>query len=451
MKANIETWCRELGAEVVTRDGNVYATKGKAKTYPCVVAHMDTVHSIIPNKHFIVYYDNKLDALWAKNTDTGEQTGVGGDDKVGIFLALEQLAAFDNIKCVFFRDEEVGCLGSNLAYMKFFKDVSFVLQGDRRGIGDFVNRISGNKLYDDKFSDAIKPILKEHNRKETHGGMTDVSALVNGGIEVCVANASCGYYEPHSKWEFVTVTEAFDTSDMFSSIIRTLHKDGERWLCERAKKQKYVNNYNRGGRYDAWEDNHYGQGGMEVTRYQHGQIYDRDNNKWVDKPKDLVTTKPDTIGLGYEWEYDTDRKGYIKKYYFVSDIPLDAKYLSIKGRNMSDNLILADSKTSKKVKKKITEERRKRKINGWNMWKPNSTDASLGLSCHTYGEMFAETREDRKKKLITDEHKRMYTNNKEWSVDDEGLCSTCGQNLVFDESVYNHWCHNCMEYMEIQI
>lgn len=40
--------------------GNIYATKGKARTYPCVVAHMDEVHSRHSADFRVVTVKNRL-------------------------------------------------------------------------------------------------------------------------------------------------------------------------------------------------------------------------------------------------------------------------------------------------------------------------------------------------------------------------------------------------------
>lgn len=199
--------------------GNTYITKGVADTYPCVIAHTDTVHDIIDS--FEVF--SRDDIMFAMNLETGLQVGIGGDDKVGIYVALEMLREFDVIKVAFFRDEEHGCLGSRDANMKWFKDVEFVLQCDRQGYKDFVNTIFGTKLFDKRFSEAISEILQRYQKKETaNGGLTDVYQLVENGLDVCVANMSCGYYRPHCDDEVIVVSDVFATRDMVYEIVRDL-------------------------------------------------------------------------------------------------------------------------------------------------------------------------------------------------------------------------------------
>ena len=110
---------------------NIYATKQTDEDieyFPCVIAHTDTVHTIdtinvveemLPNAQGEI----KL-SLKAYN-DEGNPTGIGGDDKAGVFVCLELLDHFDNIKAGFFVSEEVGCLGSYLSDSKFFENPRF--------------------------------------------------------------------------------------------------------------------------------------------------------------------------------------------------------------------------------------------------------------------------------------------------------------------------------------
>ena len=96
----ITNFCEENvpSADVVVERNNIYITKGDAEFFPCIVAHTDTVHDI--HKTFKVYEDEGC--LFAFNVSEGRQVGVGGDDKVGVWIALQTLLTFDNIKVAFF-------------------------------------------------------------------------------------------------------------------------------------------------------------------------------------------------------------------------------------------------------------------------------------------------------------------------------------------------------------
>jgi hypothetical protein len=204
-----------------TDNGNVYITKGSANSYPCVVAHMDTVHPIVEDLSLLTINEN----ITGFNNVTMTQTGVGGDDKVGIFIALQCLNHFDNIKLVFFRDEEVGCQGSYLAEIDFFNNVNFVLQCDRRGNSDFIVNAGSVELSSKDFQNDIITVIKKYGYSFNNGMMTDVMALKEIGLPVSAANISCGYYNPHMENEYVNIPDVMNCLDMVINIIASFgHK-----------------------------------------------------------------------------------------------------------------------------------------------------------------------------------------------------------------------------------
>lgn len=197
---------------------NIYVTKGKADVYPCVVAHTDTVHDFVKG-----YCVRKLHGnFYAMDASRMEQVGVGGDDKVGIWAALECIKKFDNIKAAFFHSEERGCVGSKAATPEFFENVGYILQTDRRGNDDFVTKIGGVNLMSKKFKKAVKPLLDKHKFEfQENGGLTDVKAL-KPISNVSVTNISSGYYKPHSDQEYVNIEDAMNTLSLMMGIIEKL-------------------------------------------------------------------------------------------------------------------------------------------------------------------------------------------------------------------------------------
>lgn len=212
---------------------NIYVTKGEAETYPCIVAHTDTVHDLV--KNFKIFRSD--DVLFSIDGNTLERVGIGGDDKVGIFVALEVLRNVDVCKAAFFRDEEVGCKGSGDADMAWFDNVEFALQCDRKGSNDFVDTISGTTMYDKSFSNAISTILDKYGRQEVDGGLTDVCQLVDNGLKVCAANMSCGYYDPHTDNEYVVISEVMNTLDMVLEMFEALA--GQVWEVKEDERNIY--------------------------------------------------------------------------------------------------------------------------------------------------------------------------------------------------------------------
>lgn len=204
MSQLIRDHCEDSGY-LVTSDapGNLYVTKGDAATYPCIASHMDTVHDIHGDGIALIELDGKLTGL---NPATMEQTGIGGDDKCGIYAALHCLENLPACKAAFFVDEEVGCVGSEAADMAFFTDCRFILQADRRGNADFVTDICG-PLASSRFASDVAPLLKRHGYSPCGGAMTDVLALRDNGVGVSVANMSAGYYNPHRACEYIVIAD----------------------------------------------------------------------------------------------------------------------------------------------------------------------------------------------------------------------------------------------------
>lgn len=257
-------------------DDSIYVTKGEAETYPCQVAHTDTVHKIINN--FVIFkHDDKLFSI---DGDSMDRVGIGGDDKVGIFVALQMLREVNVMKAAFFRDEEVGCAGSKVADMEFFDDVEFVLQCDRKGYKDFVSEIWGTQMYSTEFSWAIQEILTKFGRKETSGGMTDVYQLAENGLGVCMANMSCGYYDPHSDNEYIVISEVNETLNLCMEIFAGL--SGYVWEIKREKKT-YNNYFGLGSTYSR---NYNGWGRGVVDSIDNDSDWDWNENDVIDKSYD---------------------------------------------------------------------------------------------------------------------------------------------------------------------
>ena len=99
--------------------GNIYITKGTAKTYPCMVAHLDQVQKYHPTDFTVI---ETKDLLFGYSPKERSFCGLGADDKNGVWLCLQCLQKFNEIKVAFFVGEEVGCIGSSKANMEFFND-----------------------------------------------------------------------------------------------------------------------------------------------------------------------------------------------------------------------------------------------------------------------------------------------------------------------------------------
>lgn len=199
--------------------GNVFATKGTANRYPCVAAHMDTVHEM----EQITIRTNKHGHLFAINEE-GEPAGIGGDDKCGVYLCLQMLQSFDAMKAAFFVSEECGCIGAKASDPKFFSDVAYCIEFDSPcdDIMSFSN--DGAQLFQTKgaFYEIAKPLLVRAGVIYwQHHPYTDVSVLRRRHNFPCL-NLPAGYFKAHSSSEYVVPQAVQNTLELGIKLVKAL-------------------------------------------------------------------------------------------------------------------------------------------------------------------------------------------------------------------------------------
>ena len=178
--------------EVIVDDGFVYAQG----SFPVLlVAHLDTVHSKLPN---MILYDKDQNTVSSPN-------GIGGDDRCGVYMIFEIIKKF-NCSVLFCEDEEDGGIGAN----KFVKtdlartlDFNYIIEFDRSNANDAV-------FYSCDNYDFEKFITRDFYKINygTYSDICDIAPVIG-----CAAvNLSCGYYKAHTKDEYVVL------SDMENSI-----------------------------------------------------------------------------------------------------------------------------------------------------------------------------------------------------------------------------------------
>ena len=194
--------------------GNLLAVKGESETYPCVVAHLDQVQKSHSRDFRVVETD---EIIFGYSFSNRRREGLGADDKNGIWIALQCLLKCDTIKTAFFVGEEIGCVGSSSVNVDFFSDCRFIIEPDRRGCNDIVTRISWESLCSEEFLHDIKP--ERFGYFPTDGLMTDIETLRENGLEISCINLSCGYYDPHTDYEFTVKRDLINCLDFVQYII----------------------------------------------------------------------------------------------------------------------------------------------------------------------------------------------------------------------------------------
>lgn len=189
--------------------GNIYVTKGKAEYFPCFVAHTDTVHSVNLNLKVVQLEENEKTILTGIDSKTMKPSGIGGDDKCGVFLCLEMLDKLDNVKVALFVSEEIGCLGSRQADPEFFKNVGYAIQYDSPKGNSMSMTLMGKELFgkSTEFGQKVSPLILEHgiDSWERHP-YTDIWPLMEKFGFSCL-NLAAGYHRYHTDNEYVVVEE----------------------------------------------------------------------------------------------------------------------------------------------------------------------------------------------------------------------------------------------------
>ena len=213
--------------EVIVDDGFVYAQGN----FPVLlVAHLDTVHSKLPN---MILYDKDQNIVSSPN-------GIGGDDRCGVYMIFEIIKKF-NCSVLFCEDEEDGGIGAN----KFVKtdlartlDFNYIIEFDRANANDAVFYSCDN--YD------FEKFITRDFYKINYGTYSDICDIAPG-IGCAAVNLSCGYYKAHTKDEYVVLSDMENSIKAACDILaRTTQND----------KFEYVEYFE----YDAW--NGYGYNGF---------------------------------------------------------------------------------------------------------------------------------------------------------------------------------------------
>ena len=219
--------------------GNIYVTKGNSKNYPCFVAHTDTVHKVNLNLQ-VLQTESVEDGVMLTGIDkkTGRPSGIGGDDKCGVFLALEMLDTLPNVKAAFFVSEEIGCKGSMYADPKFFENVGYVIQYDSPGGDSMSLTLMGRFLFNQKseFADKVTGLIKEHGIVDwAYHPYTDVWQIMEKFNIACL-NLAAGYYRNHTDEEFVVVNDVQNGFELGLKLVKELGEN----KYQNKKEDRYI-------------------------------------------------------------------------------------------------------------------------------------------------------------------------------------------------------------------
>jgi len=181
------------------------------KNRPCLIAHLDSV------------FDKKPKNVRLKKGKIKSDTGLGGDDKCGIIAILEILKTNDDINAIFTVDEEIGGIGARGIKKSQIANVQYFIEIDRRDKNDLANTIYGEQIASYDFLDDIGDLIDKYGFELTDGAYSDVLDL-SITSNISSINLSAGYYNPHTKDEYVILKELQNTINFVEEILKTTTK-----------------------------------------------------------------------------------------------------------------------------------------------------------------------------------------------------------------------------------
>ena len=200
---------------------------------PCIVSHTDTVSKSKPKSFKLI--DGVL---------TNPSGVLGADDRAGVYIIYELMKKDTNAIFILTDLEEVGGIGaSDCATDQWFQDLSFnniscLLELDRENSDH-----CATYGYDNE--DLLK-IFNDGGYKEAFGSYTDVATLSDACDIACV-NLSVGYYNQHTKREYLVIEELAQTLTYMIDIPKELY--GRQFKIEAGYMGMYGDSY--GTNYEA--------------------------------------------------------------------------------------------------------------------------------------------------------------------------------------------------------
>ena len=198
---------KKFKGKTLISKGNFILVHGKAPVM--LVAPLDTVHE----QHV------KNICLSADKNILMSPQGIGGDDRCGVF-ALCKIYRLSKIKpwLLFCCDEEVGGLGAKKFCLthqqhqlpKALDNLKFIIELDRKGKSDAVYYRCANPDFEE--------YITGKGFKTAQGSFSDIS-LIAPELKIAAVNLSCGYYQAHTRHEYINRSQLDATIHTVVDII----------------------------------------------------------------------------------------------------------------------------------------------------------------------------------------------------------------------------------------
>lgn len=211
------------GYNPVSKNGYLYAPGN----YPVLLcAHMDTVHDYLPLN--IIQFGDYIES----------PTGIGGDDRCGIYIILQLIKHF-HCSVLFLENEEIGGVGAKEFSTSHYcyglsKFNNYIVEFDRRGGRDAVFYGCDNYEFEHFITESGYFITD-------FGSFSDISVIAPAS-GLAAVNLSSGYYKEHTSSEYINIREV---DGIISEVKSLLSKEaGQFEYVEKISKYSYGNRWN---------------------------------------------------------------------------------------------------------------------------------------------------------------------------------------------------------------
>ena len=171
----IKCYCKYKGYKTSSdKMGNVYVVKGRIEDdefMPLLNAHLDSVfteHLELLSTNQRIDIKINMDTITGYHPSTGNQMGVGMDDKNGVFILLMVLDKIEKGKAVFTVQEEIGMRGAeysiNRKDVSFYKGIGYLLSFDSPNNNIFSESFNGKAIFnrDSDYFKIAEPFINKH-------------------------------------------------------------------------------------------------------------------------------------------------------------------------------------------------------------------------------------------------------------------------------------------------
>lgn len=174
-----------------------------------LVAHLDTVHT------------NRVRQICktANNNILMSPQGIGGDDRCGVYALVTIRERSEKKPWLLFTcDEETGCVGARIFSKHYdagliprdLDQMKMLIEIDRKGRNDAVYYACANKEFEEYISS--KGFVTQS------GSVSDISYIAPT-LRVAAVNLSSGYYEAHTRHEYINRKHLQETVQRVLDII----------------------------------------------------------------------------------------------------------------------------------------------------------------------------------------------------------------------------------------